>query len=721
MQPKKPRFNPLVIAIVLAAVLMVWSVLGGTGGSASGSSMAYSTVVHYFESNQVTKFSLDLNTGVITMTLKEGAQELPNAAEQTTTQSTSGLLSGLLSSSSSAPTGVKKNDDGTETVSYKLPYARMFVDHVSDYIAQYDAANPDAPMVYDYVPAKETIPWMEILFYLAMLGCTGFLLFSMMRGGAGGGGIMNVGKAKVKDEHENKKTATFADVAGEDEEKEELKEVVEFLKSPDKFNTLGARIPHGVLLVGPPGTGKTLLARACAGEAGVPFYSISGSDFVEMYVGVGASRVRDLFDKAKKTMPCIIFIDEIDAVGRARDNRYGNNSEQEQTLNQLLSEIDGFEPSKGIVCLAATNRPEILDKALLRPGRFDRRIIVDKPNLQGRLDTLKVHTRKIRLSDDVDLRKIAQATAGAVGADLANLVNEAALRAVRKGRQLVNQEDLLVSFETVIAGTEKKNTVLTDMEKRLVAYHEVGHALVAALEKHSQPVSKITIVPHTQGALGYTLHLPEEEKFLMSREDILTEIRTLLAGRSSEEIVCNTMTSGAANDIERATEMARNLVARFGMCDEFDMMALGTIQSQYLDGSYSMTCAQETYAAADRETIKIIRQCHQEAKRILQDNRELLDKIAAYLLKKETITGQEMMAIIEGRDPETVDNYGASKSSQPAFRPSVPETIEAPARHINIVSEPIPMPDYDEKPEDKDPESTPAEDKPAEHADGDPE
>ena len=350
MQPKKPRFNPLVIAIVLAAVLMVWSVLGGTGGNANGSSMAYSTVVHYFESNQVTKFSLDLNTGVITMTLKEGAQELPNAAEQSTTQSTGGLLSGLLSSSSAAPTGVKKNDDGTETVSYKLPYARMFVDHVSDYIAQYDAANPDAPMVYDYVPAKETIPWMEILFYLAMLGCTGFLLFSMMRGGAGGGGIMNVGKAKVKDEHENKKTATFADVAGEDEEKEELKEVVEFLKSPDKFNTLGARIPHGVLLVGPPGTGKTLLARACAGEAGVPFYSISGSDFVEMYVGVGASRVRDLFDKAKKTMPCIIFIDEIDAVGRQRGAGLGGgHDEREQTLNQLLVEMDGFEANDGII------------------------------------------------------------------------------------------------------------------------------------------------------------------------------------------------------------------------------------------------------------------------------------------------------------------------------------------------------------------------------------
>ena len=363
--------------------------------------------------------------------------------------------------------------------------------------------------------------------------------------------------------------------------------------------------------------------------------------------------------------------------------------------------------------LGATNRPEVLDKALLRPGRFDRRITVDRPNLAGRLATLQVHTRNIRLSEDVDLNKIAQATAGCVGADLANLVNEAALRAVRKGRKAVNQEDLLVSFELVIAGAEKKGTVITEEEKRIIAYHEVGHALVAAKQKNAQPVSKITIVPHTQGALGYTLHLPEEEKFLMSKEDILAEIRTLLAGRSSEEIVCDTMTSGAANDIERATEMARNLVARFGMCDEFDMMALGTIQSQYLDGGYSMTCAQETYAAADRETIKIIRQCHEEAKQILRDNRELLDKIAAYLLKKETITGQEMMAIIEGRDPETVDNYGASRDGeQKLFRPSVPETIEAPAKHINIVSEPIPMPDFDQ-PEEKQPESPSAEEKPS--------
>ena len=538
------------------------------------------------------------------------------------------------------------------------------------------------------------------------------LVFRMLakNGGGGFGGIGSVGKSNAKVYMEKSTGVTFKDVAGQDEAKESLEEIIDFLHNPGKYTAIGAKLPKGALLVGSPGTGKTLLAKAVAGEAGVPFFSISGSDFVEMFVGVGASRVRDLFKEAAKVAPCIIFIDEIDTIGKSRDaSKFGGNDEREQTLNQLLAELDGFDPSKGVIVLGATNRPEVLDKALLRPGRFDRRITVDRPNLAGRLATLQVHTRNIRLAEDVDLNKIAQATAGCVGADLANLVNEAALRAVRKGRKAVNQNDLLVSFELVIAGSEKKGTVITEEEKRIIAYHEVGHALVAAKQKNAQPVSKITIVPHTQGALGYTLHLPEEEKFLMSREDILAEIRTLLAGRSSEEIVCDTMTSGAANDIERATEMARNLVARFGMCDEFDMMALGTIQSQYLDGGYSMTCAQETYAAADRETIKIIRQCHEEAKQILRDNRELLDKIAAYLLKKETITGQEMMAIIEGRDPETVDNYGATREpDQKLFRPSVPETIEAPAKHINIVSEPVPMPDFDQ-PEDKPAEEEPEE------------
>ena len=583
----------------------------------------------------------------------------------------------------------------------------LLKEHKVSYTGYYESQmNPVLVFMVQYI-----LPTIIMVGLLMLV----FRILAKNGGGGGFGGIGSVGKANAKVYMEKSTGVTFKDVAGQDEAKESLEEIIDFLHNPGKYTAIGAKLPKGALLVGSPGTGKTLLAKAVAGEAGVPFFSISGSDFVEMFVGVGASRVRDLFKEAAKVAPCIIFIDEIDTIGKSRDGGKfgGGNDEREQTLNQLLAELDGFDPGKGIIVLGATNRPEVLDKALLRPGRFDRRITVDRPNLAGRLATLQVHTRNIRLSEDVDLNKIAQATAGCVGADLANLVNEAALRAVRKGRKAVNQEDLLVSFELVIAGAEKKGTVITEEEKRIIAYHEVGHALVAAKQKNAQPVSKITIVPHTQGALGYTLHLPEEEKFLMSKEDILAEIRTLLAGRSSEEIVCDTMTSGAANDIERATEMARNLVARFGMCDEFDMMALGTIQSQYLDGGYSMTCAQETYAAADRETIKIIRQCHEEAKQILRDNRELLDKIAAYLLQKETITGQEMMAIIEGRDPETVDNYGTSRDGeQKLFRPSVPETIEAPAKHINIVSEPIPMPDFDQS-EEKQPESPSAEEKPS--------
>ena len=546
-----------------------------------------------------------------------------------------------------------------------------------------------------------------ILPVIVMVALFMLVMRIMAKNGGGIGGIGSVGKSNAKVYMEKSTGVTFKDVAGQDEAKESLEEIIDFLHNPQKYTAIGARLPKGALLVGSPGTGKTLLAKAVAGEANVPFFSISGSDFVEMFVGVGASRVRDLFKEAAKVAPCIIFIDEIDTIGKSRDGgRFGGgNDEREQTLNQLLAELDGFDPGKGIIVLGATNRPEVLDKALLRPGRFDRRITVDRPNLAGRLATLQVHTRSIHLAEDVNLEKIAQATAGCVGADLANLVNEAALRAVRLGRSAVNQNDLLAAFETVIAGSEKKGTVITDEEKRIIAYHEVGHALVAAKQKNAQPVSKITIVPHTQGALGYTLHLPEEEKFLMSREDILAEIRTLLAGRSSEEVVCHTMTSGAANDIERATEMARNLVARFGMCEEFDMMALGSVQNQYLDGTYSMSCAQETYAAADRAVIAIIRQCHEDAKRMLEENRELLDKIAAYLLKKETITGQEMMAIIEGRDPETVDNYGATREEkQPLFRPSSPEVIEAPAKHIHIVSEPVPSPEEPQTPEEKSPE-----------------
>ena len=493
---------------------------------------------------------------------------------------------------------------------------------------------------------------LMVLYY----GITFAILFMFMRTltkRMGGDGMMGgFGKSKAKVYMEKQTGVTFKDVAGQDEAKESLKEIIDFLHNPQRYAEIGAKLPKGALLVGSPGTGKTLLARAVAGEADVPFFSISGSDFVEMFVGMGASRVRDLFQQAAKVAPCIIFIDEIDAVGRSRDNRYGNNSEQEQTLNQLLSEIDGFEPSKGIVCLAATNRPEILDKALLRPGRFDRRIIVDRPNYQGRLDTLKVHTRKIKLSEDVDLKKIAQATAGAVGADLANLVNEAALRAVRMGRKAVNQEDLLVSFETVIAGTEKKNTVLTEMEKRLVAYHEVGHALVSALEKHTQPVSKITIVPHTSGALGYTMYLPEEEKFLSTRQELEVELKSLVGGRAAEQLVFGVQTTGASNDLQRATALARNMVSQYGMSSDLGLMTTATTQNSYLDGTPYMDCSQDTAARVDREVKNLLDSAFDSALSILKENRALLDEVSEYLLLKETITGEELMAYVNAaREP----------------------------------------------------------------------
>ena len=485
---------------------------------------------------------------------------------------------------------------------------------------------------------------MLILYYVVMFGGI-FLLMRMLtkKLGSGDGMMGGFGKNNAKVYMEKQTGVTFKDVAGQDEAKESLQEIIDFLHNPQKYAAIGAKLPKGALLVGSPGTGKTLLAKAVAGEANVPFFSISGSDFEEVFVGVGASRVRDLFQQAAKVAPCIIFIDEIDAVGRTRDSRFGSN---DQTLNQLLGEIDGFDSSKGVVILAATNRPEILDKALLRAGRFDRRIIVDKPNLQGRLDTLKVHTRKIKLAEDVDLKKLAQATAGAVGADLANLVNEAALRAVRKGRQAVNQEDLLVSFEVVIAGTEKKNTVLTDTEKRLVAYHEVGHALVAALEKHTQPVSKITIVPHTSGALGYTMQMPEEEKYLHTYDELLTELRTLVGGRAAEQVVFKVKTTGAANDIQRATSLARNMIAQYGMSEELGLMAPVSVSNQYLDGQAAMDCSQETAARIDAAVKALLDRVYTEAVMLLTENRALLDEVSEYLLAKETITGDELMAYV---------------------------------------------------------------------------
>ena len=648
MQPKRPRINPLILALALAAVLMVWSVMGSGSGSTSGSTMSYSTVVHYFEHNQVTAFTLDRNTSVITLNLKEGDLPLPDVSStQSTVQSTGGLLSGMFSSSSGS-TGAVQEDDGTVTVRYKLPYAYVFIENVDKYIESYDAANPDAPMTYDYTSLKETIPWMEIIFYLGMLGCTGFLLFSMMRGGVGGGGgIMNVGKAKVKDEHENKKTATFADVAGEDEEKEELKEVVEFLKSPDKFNSLGARIPHGVLLVGPPGTGKTLLAKAVAGEAHVPFFSISGSEFVEMFVGMGAAKVRDLFKQAGEKAPCIVFIDEIDTIGKKRDGAgMGGNDEREQTLNQLLTEMDGFDGTKGVVILAATNRPESLDPALLRPGRFDRRIPVQLPDLQGRIAILKVHAKDVHMTGHIDFNAIARATSGASGADLANIINEAALRAVRLGRSAVEQADLEESVETVIAGAQRKNAVLSAKEKEIVSYHEIGHALVAAKQTNSAPVTKITIVPRTSGALGYTMQVDEGEHNLMTRDELLNKLATLTGGRAAEELIFGSITTGASNDIEQATKLARAMITRYGMSRKFDMVALETVTNQYLSGDTTLACSAETAAQIDEEVIATVKAAHEKAIKILQDNMDVLHRLAHHLLEKETITGDEFMSML---------------------------------------------------------------------------
>ena len=500
-----------------------------------------------------------------------------------------------------------------------------------------------------------------------------YALFSLLMRGMTkrmGGGIGGIGESKAKVYMEKSTGVTFADVAGQDEAKESLVEIIDFLHNPQKYAAIGAKLPKGALLVGPPGTGKTLLAKAVAGEASVPFFSISGSDFVEMFVGVGASRVRDLFQQAAKVAPAIIFIDEIDAIGRTRDSKFGGNDEREQTLNQLLAEIDGFDSSKGVVILAATNRPEILDKALLRAGRFDRRIIVERPNLAGRYQTLRVHTKNIKLAEDVDLHKIAQATAGAVGADLANLVNEAALRAVRMGRKAVNQQDLLTSFELVIAGTEKKGTVLTDTEKRIVSYHEVGHALVAALQKHSQPVSKITIVPHTSGALGYTMQMPEEEKFLSSKEELIVELQTMLGGRAAEQVVFGIATTGASNDIERATELARKMVTQYGMSDKLGLMALSTVSNPYLDGSTMMNCADSTSSAADEEIHKLLMDCYADAKKLLVEHRSLLDEIAMYLLSKETITGDEFMAYVNADSKRLTDG---SEAEEP------PEQTEAPS------------------------------------------
>ena len=668
--PKKRGF--FVGALVWALVLVIiFNFIAGEIANAGTKEVTYSEFIQMVENNEVA--TAELANKQITFYL---SKDLPAGITQPSGQSSDQDLAKVLA---------EQMEKGGATCYITAPPQGQGYrdDDLLPVLKQHNVA-------YAFTMEKETSLLMNMLlsYVLPVVIMTGALIFIMRRMG-GPGGLGGVGKSNAKVYMEKSTGVTFADVAGQDEAKESLEEIIDFLHNPGKYTEIGAKLPKGALLVGPPGTGKTLLAKAVAGEAGVPFFSISGSDFVEMFVGVGASRVRDLFKEANKVAPCIVFIDEIDTIGKSRDNRMGGNDEREQTLNQLLAEMDGFDPSKGVILLAATNRPEVLDQALLRPGRFDRRITIDRPNLAGRLATLQVHTRRIRLAEDVDLKKVALATAGCVGADLANLVNEAALRAVRLGRRAVKQEDLLAAFELVIAGTEKKGSVLTEFEKKLVAYHEVGHAMVAYKQKNTEPVQKITIVPHTQGSLGYTLLMPEEDKTeLRTRDELLARIAVSMGGRAAEEVVMNTMTNGAAQDIQDATSVARNMVAMYGMSDRFGMMALASKRSQYLDGGYGMDCAQDTAAALDEAVRAILDQCYAAAVQIIRDSRQEMDAVVAYLLEKETITGAEMVAIIEGRDPAAADSPLRAESTATPAAPAEDKPAEEPPAEDKPAEEP---------------------------------
>ena len=675
-------------SIVLWAVLLVFllQMCRSSVENAAVQVVSYSTFMEWVEEGYVAE--VDMESSVYTFTLKEGAPPLKEMLDKMSNAYGSGVLQSLLNQFD------RQDLENAASSSIKFQVGPVSHDGLVQWLDENGVEFHKDPVTEEQYMVSAIVSYVlpMVLMVVALMFVYRYM-FKKMGSGGGFGGIGGVGKSNAKVYVEKKTGVTFKDVAGQDEAKESLEEIIDFLHNPGKYTEIGAKLPKGALLVGPPGTGKTLLAKAVAGEANVPFFSISGSDFVEMFVGVGASRVRDLFKEASKMAPCIIFIDEIDTIGKSRDNRMGGNDEREQTLNQLLAELDGFDPGKGVIVLGATNRPEVLDKALLRPGRFDRRITIDRPNLAGRLATLQVHTRKIKLAEDVDLNKIALATAGCVGADLANLVNEAALRAVRKGRRLVTQEDLLASFEFVIAGSEKKNSVLTEFERKLVAYHEVGHAMVAYKQKNAEPVQKITIVPHTEGSLGYTLLMPEEDKTnLRTREELMAKITVSMGGRAAEEVVMETMTNGASQDIQEATNIARNMVAMYGMSEEFGMMALGSVRNQYLDGGYGLDCAQDTAAIMDKAVKAVLDVCYKDAVEVIKANREDMDKVVAYLLEKETITGGEMVAIIEGRDPALVEGaYTSTKAKS-----QLPGDIEPPARHVHIIDEPIPMPSLQE-------------------------
>ena len=691
-------FLQLICWAVLLALLVNYAAtyMTSMGRQASSVELEYSAFLDMLDAGEVVGVDFDNSESILLITPEDGyVYTDPEGNRYTKSTQEDG-------------TAVYTRTDGEgrelklslEFFTVRLQSYDAVVERVREASASRDRVNK-APIRInqDYQPPMS--PFLLFLvnlapFFIIILVMSLVMSWMAKKGMGGIGGIGGVGKSNAKVYMEKSTGVTFRDVAGQDEAKESLTEIIDFLHNPGKYTEIGAKLPKGALLVGPPGTGKTLLAKAVAGEANVPFFSISGSDFVEMFVGVGASRVRDLFKEASKVAPCIVFIDEVDTIGKSRDNRMGGNDEREQTLNQLLAEMDGFDPTKGVILLAATNRPEVLDQALLRPGRFDRRITIDRPNLAGRVATLEVHTRNIKLGEDVNLRKVALATAGCVGADLANLVNEAALRAVRKGRRLVSQEDMLAAFELVIAGTEKKGSVLTEFEKKLVAYHEVGHAMVAYKQKNTEPVQKITIVPHTQGSLGYTLLMPEEDKTeLRTKEELMAKITVSMGGRAAEEVVMDTMTNGASQDIQDATNVARNMVAMFGMSEEFGMMALASRRSQYLDGGYGMDCAQDTAARMDKAVKILLDEAYKTAVAVIRESREDMDKVVAYLLEKETITGGEMVAIIEGRDPALAESPYASTR---------PAEIEAPAKKVHMISEKITAP---EEPPAEAPETDP--------------
>ncbi|MCM1326737.1 MAG: ATP-dependent zinc metalloprotease FtsH [Lachnoclostridium sp.] len=654
--PRRPNIFMLILTGLSTVMLALFFYSMLFGGSSATQTVEYTQFIQDLEDEKVESVQVNMESGEILVTLKQETAEKTGQAKEDNDAKTVDEKIQEFSPQISQPTTIWDMFAMKQNKTYStlmMESADKLTERLEEHGVQARRVvrNNWLMEILITVVLPVLLLWLVIGFFFRKMG--------------GSGGPLGVGKSNAKVYVQKETGVTFKDVAGEDEAKESLVEVVDFLHNPGRYSKIGAKLPKGALLVGPPGTGKTLLARAVAGEAHVPFFSLTGSDFIELYVGVGASRVRDLFKEATKNAPCIVFIDEIDAIGRSRDSKYGGgNEEREQTLNQLLSEMDGFDSSKGILILAATNRPEILDKALLRPGRFDRRIIVDKPDLKGRVEILKVHSKDVKMDESVDLDAIALATSGAVGSDLANMINEAAINAVKEGREYVNQQDLFNAVEQVLVGKEKKDRIMSKEERKIVSYHEVGHALISALQKNSEPVQKITIVPRTMGALGYVMHVPEEEKYLNTEAELRDMLVSLVGGRAAEEVVFDTVTTGAANDIEKATDIARNMVTRYGMSRKFGLVGLATVESQYLEGRTALNCSDETAAAIDEEVVAIIKESYERALTMLKENRAIMDKLAAFLIEKETITGKEFMEIFRREKglPEPEKNDGEEEN-----------------------------------------------------------